>query len=188
VPADDVDGLVLDSTNGDEVELPAEQGLGSLLSKAAGLRKNRAWRQLAAAVAAGLVVGAGATAAARTLAAPAHGAASSSQAVVTVRGSNPQTAASATVRYTAQPWGVELYVQVSGVPTGTTCAFMVTDSRGRAAAAGSWTIASGQQDNWYPASSSVRVSGLRSFILTAAGKTLVRVPVSAVPTRTGGSR
>jgi hypothetical protein len=189
VPAGEVDGLVPDCGNGSRGELPPDQSLGSLLSRAAWLRKNRAWRQLATALAAGVVVAAGAMATSRALEAPNEGpAVSARQAGESVRGTNPQSAASATVRYLAQPWGIELYVQVRGIAAGTTCTLMVLTASGQQTPAGSWTVAARQQDAWYPASSSVQASGLRGFVVTAAGRALVHVPVPVAPTHAGGSR
>jgi Putative zinc-finger len=189
IPAGEVDGPVLGGGNIGRDELPPDQSLGSLLSLAAGLRKNRTWRQLAVAVAAGVVVGAGTVASSRALEVPGQPpAVSAPQAGVTVRGSEPQSAASATGRYLAQPRGIEFYVQVRGIAAGTTCTVTVMNASGQETLAGSWTVAAGQQDAWYPASSSVQVSGLRGFVVAAAGRARVRVPVPLAPTHAGGSR
>jgi hypothetical protein len=189
VPTGEVDGLVLEGGIGSTEVLPPEQSLGSLLGRAAGLRKSRAWRQLAASAAAGVIIGAGVVAASRALEVPGQrSAVSVPQAAETVRGTNPQSAASATVRYLAQPWGLELYVQVRGIAAGTTCTITVLNANGQETPAGNWTVAAAQQNAWYPASSSIQESGLRGFVVTAAGRALVRVPVPVIPTHAGGSR
>jgi hypothetical protein len=173
VPVADVDSLIL--TVGDEP--PSDQGLGRLLDRAARLRKHRAWRWLAAAAAVGLLVGGGTVAASRALHPATH--------AVTIGASNPATNASAVVRYVAEPWGLELYVHVTGVPAGTRCEFQVTNADGQRSAAGSWTVAAGHQGAWYPASSSVSLAAARSFVVTAGTRTLVTVSIPARPTQTG---
>ena len=73
--------------------------------------------------------------------------------------------------------GVELHVQVTGIATGTRCAFEVTDSSGHESAAGSWTVAGGYENAWYPASSSVPASAVRGFVVTAGAQPLVDIQV-----------
>lgn len=66
VTADDADSLVLyrDDGRGSRQELPADLGLPRLAGRAARLRRHRMWPRMAAAAVAGLIVGAGAVAAA----------------------------------------------------------------------------------------------------------------------------
>ena len=91
-------------------------------------------------------------------------------------GRDPLTGAAATVRYLAQPWGLQMQVQVSGVPPGTRCEFQVLGP-GRRAVAGGWTVAAGHAAAWYPASAPLGVSGVRGFVVaTTAGRALVRYP------------
>jgi hypothetical protein len=175
VPPDDVAGLAREA----DTSLLAEQPLRALLSQVAKRRRQRAVSIAAAAVAVGLLAGsAAASAALHELGRqPAHLA---SAGRITVRGTNPVTDASAVVEYAARPWGVELHVQVSGIAIGTRCAFEVTDSSGQESAAGSWTVAGGYENAWYPASSSVPASAVRGFVVTAGAQPLVdiRVPVT----------
>jgi Putative zinc-finger len=189
VPVIEAEGLVGPEGNGSADELRIDASLGSLLRRAADYRRHGRWPWLAAAAAAGLLAGAGAVAAGRAMmTAPAQHPAAIAQAVSTARGTNPQTKASAIVRYVAEPWGVELYIQVSGVPVGTKCTFQVDGTNGQASAAGSWVVVSGQENTWYSASSSVWASGIRGFAVTAGATTLVRVNIPEAPTITGDLR
>jgi hypothetical protein len=87
------------------------------------------------------------------------------------------TGAAATVRYLPQPWGLQMQVQISRIPSGTRCELLVVGPGGRAVAGG-WTVAAGHADAWYPASAPLGVSGIRGFIVaTAAGKALVSIPL-----------
>jgi hypothetical protein len=186
VPADDVDGLV---RTGDD--LPSDHCLELLLDRAAGGRRQRKWPWLVAAAMVGVLASGGAVAVSRMLPSAAHQSAAAadgtgaSRAVNTVRATNPSTHASAVVKYSAQPWGLELYVQVTGVPVGTRCEFAVTSTGGQRSAAGSWIVAAGHQAAWYHESSAVSFSFVRSFVVTSGTRTLVTVPVPAAPTQKG---
>lgn len=94
----------------------------------------------------------------------------------------------ATVRYTARAWGTQLEVHVTGILSGIICRFWVTTSHGQDIAAGGWAIAAGQQHTWYPASTPVPVSGLRSFEVTSVGKTLATVLAHPRPPRHAPTR
>ncbi len=174
VPADEAARLLL----GGDPDLP-QPALGSMLDRAARLRRDRIWQRLAAAAAVGLIVGAGAATVSHVLdhsSAPSP-AAAARQWTRTVRGSDPRTHASAVIRYNSRPWGLELAVQVSGIRPGTRCWLEVTNARGQQLASGSWTVAGGDQDAWYPASSSVPLPGARDFVITSGTGTLVTVPI-----------
>jgi hypothetical protein len=184
-----MESLVRQGGNGADELLP-DVSLGSLLRRAAQYRRHHMWPQLAAAAAVGLIVGGGAAVAAgrAMMTPPGQRATAALQAGSIARGTNPQTDASAIVRYVAEPWGIELYIQVSGIPTGTNCAFEVVDAAGQASVAASWIVVGGHQDDWYSASSSEPASGVRGFAVTAGATTLVRVSVPESPTLTGGPR
>jgi predicted anti-sigma-YlaC factor YlaD len=158
----------------------AKEPLSALLSRVARVRRRRRWRLTAAAA---VLIAATATAwGLRTLqpvsppSAPA-----ARQWAALAGGFNPVTRAGAVVRYSARAWGADLEVQVSGIPVGTICQFWVTSTTGQDIPAGAWTIAAGQRHAWYPASAPVPVSGLRSYEVTSAGKTLVTVQASTGP-------
>jgi anti-sigma factor RsiW len=94
----------------------------------------------------------------------------------TSTGLAPATGAWATVRYAAQPWGAEVEVRVTGIPVGTRCQLLVTNTRDQDIAAGGWTITASSQHAWYPASVPWSAGSLRGFDITAGGQTLVTVP------------
>jgi hypothetical protein len=96
---------------------------------------------------------------------------------VTVQAANPATGTWAAVRYTAQPWGTELEVRITGVTTGTRCQLLVTGSQGPEISAGGWDFAEGYRPTWYPASVPIPAASLRRFTIVADGKTLVTIPV-----------
>jgi anti-sigma factor RsiW len=102
-------------------------------------------------------------------------AAAAPQWIETDTGDSPATGAWAAVRYAAQPWGAELEVRVTGIPVGTRCQLRVTNARDQDIAAGGWTITSGSQHTWYPASVPWPTGSLRGFDITAGGRTLVTV-------------
>ena len=159
-------------------ELPPDGPLRSLLDRAAGLRRHRRWRQLAVTVAVVAVTVSGAVAGARALFPPAQQPLASARPwATTARASNPRTGAGAIVRYQPQPWGLELDAQVSGIAAGTRCELYVVNTRGQNVAVGSWTVAAGDPDAQYAASSPFPASDVRGFAVTADGATLVSVPI-----------
>ena len=174
VPADEAARLLVGSD-----PAPAEPVLAAVLDRAVRLRKQRAWPRIAAAVAAGVIVGAGAASASRVLGqSPGPGAAGvARQWTRTVRGSDPRTHASAVIRYQSRPWGLELAVQVRGIATGTRCWLDVTSTRGQQVASGSWTVADGDKAAWYPASAAITLPAARNFVIIAGARTQVTVAV-----------
>ncbi len=80
------------------------------------------------------------------------------------------------IRYAAMPWGSELEVRVTGVPAGAGCQLMVTGAQGQVLVAAGWTIASGGQTGWVPASVRLRPGALRDFEVTTGGRALGSVP------------
>jgi hypothetical protein len=94
----------------------------------------------------------------------------------TVSFRNDLTLASVTVDYAPTAWGTTVEVRVGEIAAGTACQMLVRNSRGQDAIAGGWTVAAGNPAAWYPASSSFAASSVRSFEVTADGKTLVSAP------------
>jgi hypothetical protein len=92
---------------------------------------------------------------------------------------NDRTLVSATVRYAPVAWGTDLEVTVGGIAPGTPCQLRVTDSDGRVRTAGGWTVVAGRHGIWIPASTSLPASSMRDFAVTAGGRTLVSVPLTA---------
>jgi anti-sigma factor RsiW len=136
-------------------------------------RAARWWRRAGLAAAA-VVMGAGAVVASRALyPSPAGPATAVQHWPATVRGQNRLTHVGLIVRYAPMPWGLALDVRVSGIPVGTRCELLVVNSRGQRVPAGGWLIAADDERAWYPASSSVRASAIRSFVVASAGRPLV---------------
>jgi anti-sigma-K factor RskA len=175
VPAADVERLSLAPDEPpDFADLPDEL-LNSLLRKVSARRRSRLWRG-GVTVAAAAVIAAGGAAAAVQLAAP-----SASQAAHTDVASavSSRTGVAAVVDYTKTSWGgIAMRVQVSGIPSGTTCQFWVMGQDGRAFA-GQWTVmASYGSKAWYVAASSASPSTVQTFQITAHGKTLLSIPAT----------
>ena len=170
-----LDDDIRSSRSGD---LPSALALRQLLAWAGRRRRRHVRTRVAAGAAAGLLVGAGVIAgwhaAHPSAQRPVVGAAPGW--AVTPNGANPRTHVSATVRYAARPWGLQLSAQVTGIPLGTTCQLDVISEQGQVTTAGGWTIASGQA-NWYPASSPVQASDVRDFAIASGSKILVMVAV-----------
>jgi len=169
VPADSVLQLVAD----DPGQVTSESPLNALLPRIGAIRRRRNLLAAAAAVAAAIVAASAvqglhdATAHPPAAAAPAR--------AVTVQGTNPETGTWAAVRYTANPWGTELEVSVTGITAGTRCQLLVTGPQGQVIKAGGWDYAVGSQPAWYPASVPIAAASLRRFTIVADGKTLVTI-------------
>jgi hypothetical protein len=176
VPVGEATGLLL---HGEPDERPSQPSLVSLLGRAARLRRHGMWPRLAAAAATGLIAGGGAVAVSRVLDHPQARSpvAAARQLAPTVRGTDPRTRDSAIVRYQSRPWGLQLAVQVDGIPAGTRCWLQVINAAGQQVTSGSWTVAAGHEDAWYSASSSVPLSSARAFVITAGSRALVTVPI-----------
>jgi hypothetical protein len=85
------------------------------------------------------------------------------------------TGATLTVRYASVHWGTIMAVQVAGVPSGTVCEFLVTDTQGHRFVVGGWRVEYQGRPVWYPASTSLTDTNMQSFQLTAGGKVLATV-------------
>jgi Putative zinc-finger len=156
-----------------------DAALRALLDRAVALRRHRMWRRVAAAAAVMVVAAGGAVAVSRAVAPPSALSAASPVLAwaTTVHGSNLHTGAAATVRYAAQPWGLQVQAQVSGIPPGTRCELLVLGAGGPMTAGG-WTVAPGHAAAWYPLSAPSAGSGVRGFVVTTtSGKPLVSVPI-----------
>jgi len=176
VSAAEAEALARDESRWDSYgHLPAES-LPRLLDQAVRLRSQRRWRGVAVAAAALAIVASGSVTLQRVLR-PAGSSQSSQASWKTVSARNHVTLASATVDYGPEAWGTEMDVHISGIPVGTACQVWVTNARGQETAAGSWTVARGHHDVWYPASASLPASDIRGFEITTDAKTLVTIPI-----------
>lgn len=178
VPA--ADAVMLAAETEDD---PGRGGLGDggtrvLLRRAARQRRRRIWRR-SATVTAIVLVAAGAAAGIQAMAtSPLSRLANPSAGLAwpdTARGSNPISGAGAIIRYRAQPWGVQIVVQVSRIPAGTHCELRVVTASGEQATAASWMVAAYRNGAWYPASAPFAMGRVRDFLVMSAGQTLVNV-------------
>ena len=181
VPTAEAERLaVADQAGSATEEAPPDDLLPSLLARTAQARRVRRWRELAAAAAVVvLALGAGAGGASLLGSGPAaappsaHGHASSTWH--TVSAVDTRTGAALTVKYASVHWGTTMAVQVAGVPSGTVCQFWVTDTHGRRFVVGGWRVEYQGRPVWYPASTSLRDTELRSFQVTVGGKVIASV-------------
>ena len=157
---------------------PPEELLHSLLDRISGARRARRWRTLAAAAAvAVLALGAGAAGAGALSGGPAPAPVPVAQgAGETVSGMSASSGVQLTVKYRNVAWGTTMDARVTGVPAGTVCQLRVTDRAGHSSIVGSWQVSHSDQGAWYPVSTSLDASHIRSFELTSNGKVLVKVP------------
>ena len=157
--------------------LPSGPALRHLLTGASRDRRRHVRTRVAIAAAAGLVAGAGVITGWHVAHPAAQRPATSGPAwVIQSRAANPRTGVSATVRYAARAWGLQLSVQVTGIRAGTTCELDVISRQGQVTTAGGWTIASGRA-NWYPASSPIALADVRGLAVASGSRILVRVPI-----------
>jgi len=169
VPADTVRQLVADEPG----QVISEPPPNALLARMGAIPRRRNLLAAAAAVVAAI---AAASAVQGLHDATAHPPAAVAPArTVTVQATNPETGAWAAVRYTAQPWGTELAVSITGVTAGTRCQLLVTGPQGQVISAGGWDFAVGAQPTWYPASVPIPAASLRRFTIVVGGKTVVTI-------------
>jgi hypothetical protein len=162
-------------------EMSADEMLPSLLTRTAQARRVRRWRELAAAAAvAVLALGAGAAGASVLASSGTAPSGSSVQASAqhswhTVSAVDSLTGATLTVKYASRPWGTTMAARVSGIPAGTVCQFVVTDTHGRHFVVGGWRVNYRGWPVWYPGSTALPDAGLASFQVTAGGKVMASV-------------
>lgn len=167
----------------DTDETVPDHMLPALLARTVHTRRVHRWRELAAAAAV-VVLALGAGAAGASLLGsnqpaqrppvavqipPAH-------AWHTVTGTDRLTGATVSVKYAPMSWGTAMVVRVWGIPSGTVCAFQVTDSQGHRWVVGGWRVNyRGGSSAWYPASTSLADAMLHSFQVTVGGKVMATV-------------
>jgi anti-sigma factor RsiW len=171
VPADVIPQLVADAA---APVMPEPLLLNALLVRVTAIRRRSRLLAAAAAVVAAIAAASAVHAVHDATVRPP--AAVAPARAVTVQAANPATGIWAAVRYTAQPWGTELEVRVTGIAAGTRCQLLVTGSRGQVISAGGWNFAATRHPTWYPASVPVQAASLRRFAITADGTTLVTIP------------
>lgn len=170
VPADAVRQLLADDT----VQGTPQPPLTALLGRMTAIRRRRRVLTVAAVVITGVTVASGMQA--LHAATPRSPAAAAQARAVTVQATNPITGDWAAVRYTAQSWGTELEVSITGVASGTRCQLLVTGWGGQKVVAGGWYFTASQHAIWYPASVPLQAPSVRSFEIASGGKVLVTIP------------
>jgi hypothetical protein len=153
--------------HGDDREASPEI-LDAMLARVRGRRQSRRV-QSAFAIAAGVLIAAGAGAAVGTALSPQATAARHVAAqVAEIAGPVSVGTRSATVRYGTSPWGTgtTMSVQVTGFPQWTTCKFWVLTKNGREEKAGSWTVGPRGDQLWYPSAVGTPKSDIADFVIT----------------------
>jgi hypothetical protein len=176
IPVHDAERLADGARAADLAEPPPEL-LQALLRRVAARHRARRWRLLTAAAAAVVIaIGGGVAVGLRVAEGTGHTA--PRPAGELALGHDPATQVGARVDFAPTAWGgTAMRVQVSGIPGGTRCRFWVVTTDGRRLLAGTWTVTASYGSNWYPASSPVAMSAVRSFEVTAGSRLLVTVPV-----------
>ena len=153
--------------------------LTPLLDRVGHRRRVQKWRELTAAAAAAAAI-AGLSAGLVTAGQGAPAGPALTGHWDTVQGTEPGTSVIAVVKYSGTPWGSRIAAEISGVAPGTTCELWVGGPDGTWQAAGSWTQpwARGGDITWYPASTWIPQEDVKTFKITVAGKTLVRIKAS----------
>ncbi|HUZ35277.1 MAG TPA: zf-HC2 domain-containing protein [Streptosporangiaceae bacterium] len=186
VPAAEAERLAADSAEHLLEDSAPDDLLPAVLARTTHVRRVRRWRELAVAAAVTvLALGAGAAGAnmLHGSAAPGHrhvaqsggSALAGRHAWQTVSETSAMTGVTLTVKYRPMPWGTTMTAQVGGIRSGTVCQFWVTDSSGHRRLVGGWRVEYQGGPMWYPASTSLTDSNLRSFEVTAGGKVVATV-------------
>jgi|HubBroStandDraft_1064217.scaffolds.fasta_scaffold157377_2 hypothetical protein len=150
---------------------PAPEVLAGLLAEVSARRRTRRLRVVLAAAAAIIVAIGGGSAVATSLDHQSRGTTSAFEMASAHRGN-----LEVTVRYDGSRWGTAMWVRVHGVPEWTQCKFWVTTSGGNSALAGGWLVGPGGNGLWYPAQAGIQAASVTGFVLTSAGKVLLRIP------------
>jgi Putative zinc-finger len=159
---------------------PTGRLLDSMLTEVARQQRTTRLRRVMLAAAAAVVLLAGAGAGAGVQALLSGSSSATPPAAVShwrkVSGRDPTTKVIGEVRFLRRSWGTQTDVAVGGVKYGTRCELWVTDTAGRRVAVGGWQYK--DEGSWYPGSTAVATGSIRSFQITANGKTLVTLPVA----------
>lgn len=175
IPAADVQRMDAAVTYLPAPQEPSDEMLSSLLRKVSVKRRSRMWRSVAAVAAAAVIAAGGAAATMQLTRPPAQ-----VQSADVARAVSPDGRIAALVDYSPTAWGTAMRVQVSGIPSGTTCQFWVVGKDGRASYAGSWTVGAPRygDEAWYSASSSWAAGSVHGFRITSGGKVLLPIPAT----------
>jgi hypothetical protein len=143
---------------------PSEQLLNSLLRQVRARRGTQRVRRVFA-LAASVLVAAGATVAVSQALAPRPPAQSPQ---VDLAGPASNGPLSGWVKYSRAPWGgTTISARITGFPLWTACKFWVLTKSGRMVLAGGWIVGPGSEHIWYPESVPVPKSQVAGFLVTA---------------------
>jgi hypothetical protein len=159
--------------------VPSPPMLTSLVARTANVRRIRRWRGLAAAAAVALVAVAGGAAVTNALepgGPPRHGPTQLTASWHHASGSGPVAGAHLTVKYRSEPWGTEMWINVTGLRPGSACEFRITESTGATSVVGSWVL--WKKSDWYPASTWLAEHDLRTFEVTINGHVVASAPAT----------
>ncbi len=177
VPVAEAERLAAPEQDPELAGVPSAELLTSLMARTANVRRVHRWRTLATAAAVAIVAlgGGAAVASALQSSGPSQGP-GLHQPVPWHQTSSigAVTGAHLTVRYRHESWGTEMMVNVAGLRPGSVCEFQVTDATGGTSVVGSWQAWPG--NTWYPASTWLGESELRSFQVTINGKVVASAP------------
>jgi anti-sigma factor RsiW len=177
VPVVEAERLAAPEQDPELAGVPSAELLTSLMARTANVRRIHRWRTLATAAAVAIVALGGGAAVASALQSP--GSQGGGNGPVQHTGWHQTIGigpvAHLTVRYRHESWGTEMMVNVAGVKPGSVCQFQVTDATGGTAVVGSWQAWPG--NSWYPASTWLDESQLRSFQITVNGMVVASAPV-----------
>ena len=164
VPMVEVERLSAYDQDPELAGVPSAQMLTSLVTRTSNVRRIHRWRTLAAAAAVAIVALGGGAAIASALQ-------PSRPAAVALHWHTAGGGAEAvhlTVMYRPVASGTVAKANVTGAPPGSVCQLLATDSQGHVSVLGSWVFWS--RSEWYPASTWLSSTSLRSFELTIDGK------------------
>jgi hypothetical protein len=166
VPREDVARMGDGDVGLPDMDEPPADLLNGLLRRVAGTRRTRRWRTALALAAAVAIAAGGTTAVVNAVhPAPFHD---------TDRGSNAQL--TATVEYSATPWGMAMKVGVTGVPVNSVCELYARQS-GHWVAVGSWrALGPDYTQHWYSLQAQgVTAMDVHGFKITSNGQTLLQI-------------
>jgi len=174
IPIAEAERIAAAGLSGADQEDPAPQVLAGLLTEVRARRRGKLVRTVLAAAAAVVIAVSASVAATSAL-----GQHQQSPHVVLDVVTAHHAGISATVKYgKSAQWGTAIWTRVRGIPQGTYCQIWIT-ANGHTKLVGGWLVMGpGGDAQWYQSTTEVPASSITAFTLTAAGKVLLRFPVT----------
>jgi hypothetical protein len=174
IPLGEAEQIAEAGLSGAEQEDPAPQVLAGLLTEVKARRQSKLVRTMLAAAAAVVIAVGGSVAVTNALGQ--HQQHQVAFEVVRAR----LGGISGEIKYEkSAQWGTEIFTRVHGVPQGTYCQLWLTSANKHTQLVGGWLVMGpGGNEEWYPSTTKVPKSNITAFTLTAAGKVLLRFPVT----------